>query len=248
MVAIERVVDDVRQAGDPLVDLARCQAGKSDQDASPGQRAGGPVVGRRRGERVDAHPLRQRELLEARRLRARRPASRQKRCRPAGLAADLNRAEIASQRGEQSVAPLFVDCARRSREVRAVAAAAQELGQRRLIQPGVAAVEEGLDGARGVDQGRRDDDVAETEAGAERRRKRAEVDGAVGRAPRHRLHRRAVVLVRAVVVVFDDIAAGAPGPGDRLRPTIGGECVARSGTDGPASGRAASPPPRGAET
>ena len=134
---------------------------------------------------------------------------------PATLTAHGNIAEMAAERGEQAIAALAVMRAD-AHQMGGVAAAPHHLRQRGLLEPGIAVVEQRLGGLRRIDERGRHDHVSEPQAGAQRLREGPEIDGAIRRHAGDRLQRRSFIAEVAVVIVFEDVAPAAPGPGDGL--------------------------------
>ena len=135
----------------------------------------------------------------------------------AGRTTDVDVAELSPQRLQQAISAFLVTHAN-AREMRRIAPAADHLGERCLIEPGIAVVEQRLRAAGGVRKPRRDDHVAQPQAGAERPGKRTEIDRAVRRQRGDGWQRRPFVAKLAVVIVFDDVAAVLAGPGDDRLP------------------------------
>lgn len=131
------------------------------------------------------------------------------------IAVDADVAEVAAQRGHQAIAIVLVVRAD-AKQVGSVAAAVHEVGERRLLQPGVAAVEQGFLGANGVGNMFGDNHVAQPQPGAERFGKSSDVERAIGRQRGQRRKMRALVADIAIIIVLDDVAAVSPRPFDHL--------------------------------
>ena len=211
---IQRVVHRIRQSREPLLDLLGRQPGIPEHDAAPRQRACVWIEHTTGVQRIHADPRPPAQRLDCRGVRH---AGRQlpEQVHPAGLAADLHVAVMTRQRVQQVVPPLPVGRPH-AQQVRHEAAAADELRHRRLFQPGTAAIEQCLGLPRAIDQQRRDDHVAKPQAGPERLRECAEMDGAVGRAGGECRRGGAGVAEISAAIVLHDQAAGAPRPGDDL--------------------------------
>ncbi len=100
-----------------------------------------------------------------------------------------------------------------SAQVPLVSALTDEAFENGLFKPGMPVIVHRLHPACHADELRRDDQIAGPDAGAQRFRKRADIDDAlavVGAGEGE--GRRAVEIIIAVIVVFDDIGAGAIGP------------------------------------
>jgi hypothetical protein len=196
----------------PLLDLLRRQRRVTEYQPASRERGIVRVVGAAGRQRIDPHPQPARLGFHRRGI-GRVGGQLPEHVETARLAAHLDQAEIAIQRGEQGIAPhtIFRPDAR---EVRGIAAAAHHLREHRLLEPGAAVVEQCLHGADGIGEMRRHHHVAEPH-GAERLRERPEIDGAVRRERRDRRQRRALVAEVAIVVVFQDVAADPASPGDQ---------------------------------
>ena len=185
---------------------------------------------------MDADPHAPREHLEHRRIRhARRQSPEQ--VQPRLAAAHFHFAEMPPQRPDQTVAALLI-ANLHAGEMRAIAAAAHHFGQRGLLEPGIAVVEQRLRSADGLGDARRRGDEAEPQPGPERLREGAEIDRAVRRRRRDRRQRRSVIAKIAVVIVFEQIAAVASRPLDEARLCGGRRGRIRSDIGARASDRA----------
>ena len=118
---------------------------------------------------MDADPHPPRENVEHRRIRhARRQSPEQ--MQPSLGAAHFHFAKMPPQRPDQAIAALLI-ANLHSRETRAIAAATHHLGQRGLLEPGIAVVEQRFRSTDGLGDARRRGDEAEPQPGPERLRR-----------------------------------------------------------------------------
>ena len=137
---------------------------------------------------------------------------------PAGFSTDLDVAEVTPQRFDQVVAP-FPILRAHPHDVGRITAAADHRRQRRLLQPGTAAVQQRLGPPHSVHQSRRHDHVPKTQPRPNRLRERAHVNGVIRRIRCDGLRRTALIAEVAPMIVFENDAVPAARPGrDLLAP------------------------------
>ncbi len=209
---VDGVVDGVRQPGDALFDLLARQCRVTEHQSALRKRRGARHIGAAGGERIDADARPACQAFDNDGVRnARRQIPNE--VQAAGFAGHADIAEVAAQCDQQVVAVFAVkDTA--TLQMRRVGARPHHFRERRLFEPGIAIVQKSF--CRGDDTGEMlgHDHITEAKPGAERARKRAKIDRAIGRARRNCLQRRALVAQIAVPIVFEHVATIAPRPGN----------------------------------
>ena len=145
--------------------------------------------------------------------------------------------QVLPQRPQEDVAATAVDRPHPA-EMEVELAALEEVGEGELLEAGRAPIEVLLRHRDRLDEPRRDDHPAESQARGERLARGSGVDDIVRGKPVERPDRLAVVAVLGVVVVLEDQRVAILRPGDERRPPLrrqdraGRELVSRRDDDG----------------